>query len=260
MMRFIRWLLGWLGLISPKGRGEDQRDRDATKSKTITTLLIYPRVTDDLVFNETVQVDSDKYFLSEPWIVDIDKVNQAVRFADSWLAEALGDRIPWRPALTVNSRRSVSEWRSGNIYLIKDEVELLGLPWTDEYVYLAFVRGMGGYAGGIGYQDGNAGYAMVGDICLEAICEYPEPTSGSVLLGGDSWPANSYSATGQTGAFIHEALHGLGLPHPDGWPEGDQPQWDETLMGHWWNMPSFTNTKGLTQREIERVLEGESNG
>ena len=107
---------------------------------------------------------------------------------------------------------------------------------------------MGGYAGGIGYQDGNAGYAMVGDVCLEAICQYLEPTSGSVLLGGDGWPANSYSTIGQTGAFIHEALHGLGLPHPDGWPEGDQPQWDETLMGNWWNMPNFSDTKGLTHK------------
>ena len=121
----------------------------------------------------------------------------------------------------------------------------LGLSWTEDAVYLAFVRGMGGYAGGIGYQGGNAGYAMVGDICLEAICEYPEPTSGSVLLGGDGWPDNSYGLIGQTGAFIHEALHGFGLPHPECWPEGNQPQSDETLMGNWWNMPNFTNTKGL---------------
>ena len=25
-------------------------------------------------------------------------------------------------------------------------------------------------------------------------------------------------------------------------------------MGHWWNMPDFRNTNGLTQREIDRVL------
>ena len=208
------------------------RGQHSTASRTITTLLIYPRLSDGPVLNETTQVGDDKYFLRDPWIADVDKVNQAVSFANNRLAEALGDRIPWQEVLTVNSQRSVSEWRSGKIYLIRDEVDLWGLPWTEEYIYLAFVRGMGGYAGGIGYEDGNAGYAMVGDICLEAICEYPEPTSGSVLLGEDGWPANSYSAIGQTGAFIHEALHRLGLPHPDGWPEGDQPQWDETLMGH----------------------------
>jgi hypothetical protein len=60
--------------------------------------------------------------------------------------------------------------------------------------------------------------------------------------------------TGQTGAFIHEALHGLDLPHPDGWPDGNQLRWEETLMGHWWNMPDFVNTRGLTPREVERVL------
>ena len=111
---------------------------------------------------------------------------------------------------------------------------------------------MGGYAGGIRYESGEAGYAMVGDICLEAICEYHEPTAGSTLLQG--WPPNAYARADQTGAFIHEALHGLDLPHPDGWPEDDLPGWGETLMGRWWNMPSFTGTQGLTQREVDRVL------
>lgn len=59
---------------------------------------------------------------------------------------------------------------------------------------------------------------------------------------------------GQTGAFIHEALHGLDLPHPDGWPEEARPDWDATLMGSWWNMPDFGDSGGLTQVEIERVL------
>jgi hypothetical protein len=171
------------------------------------------------------------------------------------MENALGTPIRWNPVMLINSQYSLSEWRSRKIYLIKDEVEQLGLPWTDDYVYLAFVRGMGGYAGGIHYENGISGYSMVGDICLEAICEYPEPTVGSALLGDNGWPANSYSLTGQTGAFIHEALHGLELPHPDGWPEGSQPGWDETLMGHWWNMPNFTNTKGLTQMEVEKVLQ-----
>ena len=251
IVRFIRWLIG----LFPWGRGQREQRQLAVTSKTINTLLIYPKGSTDVVFNETTLFGDDRYFLAAPWTVDGDKVNQSVRFAEDWLAEALGTRIPWQPVLTISSQRSVSEWLSEKIYLIKDEVELLGLPWTEDYIYLAFVRGMGGYAGGICYQDSNAGYAMVGDICLEAICQYSEPTSGSVLLGGDGWPTNSYGPIGQTGAFIHEALHGLGLPHPCGWPEDDQPQEDETLMGHWWNMPNFTNTRGLTQREIARVLE-----
>ncbi len=181
IVRFIRWLLGLL----PWGRGQRERRQLAVTSKTINTLLIYPKRSDDVVFNETTLFGNDRYFLAAPWTVDGDKVTQSVRFAEDWLAEALGTRIPWQPVLTISSQRSVSEWRSGKIYLIKDEVELLGLPWTEDYIYLAFVRGMGGYAGGICYKDGNAGYAIFGDICLEAICQYPEPTSGSVLLGRD---------------------------------------------------------------------------
>ena len=181
-------------------------------------------------------------------------MDEAIREAEEWLATALSRRIPWNPVTRIDSERTLSEWRSGQIGLIRDEVEELGLPWTDDYIYLAFVRGMGGYAGGIRYESGEAGYAMVGDICLEAICEYHEPTAGSTLLQGWLPPPNAYARAGQTGAFIHEALHGLDLPHPDGWPEDDLPGWGETLMGRWWNMPSFTGTQGLTQREVDRVL------
>jgi len=228
--------------------------REKGPTITIVTLLIYPRIESAISFGETAQLDGDKYFVSSPWTVDVDKVNQAIEYAQNWLAEALGTMIPWKPVRTVGSQRSLSEWRSAGIQLIKREAELLDQPWTEDYVYLAFVRGMGGYAGGIGYQDGNAGYAMVGDICLEAICEYPEPTAGSVLLEQPPWAPNAFSSLGQTGAFIHEALHGLGLPHPDEWQDGHQPGDDETIMGHWWKMPSFTGTKGLTKQEIDKVL------
>jgi hypothetical protein len=263
MMGFIRWLLrlisfGALG----KSKQEDTDEGTTTdrqsnrKSKTIVTLLIYPRIDDTMAFGETTQVGDDTYFVSSPWLVSGDKINQVIGDAENWLAEALGVRIAWEGSRTIDSHRTLSEWRSQGIHLIKEEVELQGQPWSDDHVYLAFVRGMGGYAGGIGYQDGNAGYAMVGDICLEAICEYPEPTSGSVLLEQPPWQPNAYSSIGQTGALIHEALHGLGLPHPNGWPDGDQPGEDETIMGHWWNMPNFNNTKGLTQREVDKVLKG----
>ena len=254
MRRFIRWLLRLLSFGNHE-LNEAPMPGARFPPKTIVSLLIYPKDGGGVSLNETTQASDAQYYVSAPWAVDTDRVNQAIISAELWLAGALGTRISWSPIQAINSQHGVSEWRSGQIYLIKDEVELIGLPWTDDYVYLAFVRGMGGYAGGIGYQDGNAGYAMVGDICLEAICDYPEPSAGSVLLGSNGWPATSYSSIGQTGAFIHEALHGLDLPHPDGWPKGNRPGWDETLMGNWWNMPHFANSKGLTQREIARVLE-----
>lgn len=225
-----------------------------TRARTIVPLLIFPHLTGDEVFNQVVEVAGGKYYTSTPWDIDRSKVDSALLTAEDWLSEALGRRIKWEQVRVIDSHRSLAEWRTGQIGLIRGEVESAGLEWTDEHVYLAFVRGMGGYAGGIHYQNGEAGYAMVGDICLEAICEYPLPTAGSVLLGDQGWPANSYSRTGQTGAFIHEALHGLDLPHPDGWPENNRPGWDETLMGHWWNMPNFANTSGLTQQEVAKVL------
>ncbi len=244
MNRLLRWLLGLLLF---------RRRYKKPAPKTIVTLLIFPRLSDDIEFDSTAEVGEDKYYVSSPWELSSSKVNEAIRNAEDWLADALGTRIKWNQARSIRSQRSLSEWRSEKIELIKGEVDLLGLPWTDDYIYLAFVRGMGGYAGGIRYENGNAGYAMVGDVCLEAICQYTFPTSGSILLAG--WPTNAFSLTGQTGAFIHEALHGLDLPHPDGWPEGNQPDWDETLMGHWWNMPDFRDTRGLTQREVDRVMQ-----
>ncbi len=243
-----------ISLLFPRGQDQDQPG-SLPPPKTIVPLLIFPNVSEGVQLNETVQVGDDKYYVSSPWAVSRQKVNEAVRAAEDWLAAALITRIKWNDVRIINSDRRLSEWRSRKIEVIKDEVALLGLPWTNDYVYLAFVRGMGGYAGGIHYDTGNPGYAMVGDICLEAICRYPTPTSGSVLLGSDGWPSNSYSVTGQTGAAIHEALHGLDLPHPDGWPQPNQPGWDDTLMGNWWNMPNFQNTRGLTLMEIERVLE-----
>ncbi len=287
MERFLRWLKSLFGfgnakteplpeptpppksssegetepLLEPmppaKSSGGDQPEpspQPMPPTKSIVTLLIYPTVTDDVEFDKATQLDSDKYYLSSPWEVSADKVNDAIRVAEDWLADTLTTRIRWNQVRLINSQRTVSQWRSGGIGLLKDEVDILGLPWTDDYIYLAFVRGMGGFAGGVRYDSGNPGYAMVGDICLEAICSYPFPTAGSVLLGDNGWPSNSFSLTGQTGAFIHEALHGLDLPHPDGWPEGNRPDWDDTLMGHWWNMPNFPHTRGLTQREIERGL------
>ena len=80
---------------------------------------------------------------------------------------------------------------------------------------------MGGYAGGIRYENGNAGNAMVGDVCLEAICEYPSPTAGSVVLAG--WPANSFSLTGQRGPSSTRPYTAWTSPTPTDGPRGTGP-------------------------------------
>lgn len=251
LQALLRALFGW---GSQPAAPPPSPESDLPLPRRIVPLLIYPHLSGDEVFNHTTEVSSDKYYTSTPWEVDEAKVNEAIRYAEDWLSNALGRRIPWDPIRAIHSERTLAEWRNTKIYLIKDQVERIGLRWSDDYIYLAFVRGMGGYAGGIAYRNGEAGFAMVGDVCLEAICDYPFPTAGSVLLESPPWSANAYSKVGQRGAFIHEALHGLDLSHPDGWPEGNQPGWDETLMGYWWNMPNFAHTSGLTQREMDKVL------
>ena len=197
--------------------------KPAPPRKSIVPLLIYPSESGDTLLDETTEAPAGNYYISSPLELPITPINDAIGAAEDWLADVLGTRIVWTQVRIINSERSLSDWRSRNISLIRDETDILGLPWTDDYIYLAFVRGMGGYAGGIRYRDGSAGYAMVGDVCLQAICNYGTPTAGSVLLGERGWPPNAYSVIGQTGAFIHEALHGLDLPHPDGWPEEQRP-------------------------------------
>lgn len=236
--------------------------------------LIYPRIGDNLSpndsgfddivkFNEVIEIydafdeETDRYYVSRPWEVDEGEIEKALIFARDWLADVLGHTIEWNEARTITSRWSLEQWRMHGLGLLRGDVEALGFEWKKEFIYLGFVRGMGGYAGGLHYEDDSAGFAMVGDACIEAICRRTIPTAGSVLLGDiNGWQANTYSQIGQTGSFIHEALHGLFLRHPNKWPpEVVPPGWDETLMGNWWNMPNFGTTRGLTRMEINKVLQ-----
>ena len=159
MGRLVRWLLRLLRFFV---RGERVPPRSVPPPKTIVPLLVFPKLTDQVVSNETSQVGTESYYVASPWELSSAKVDEVIRRAEQWLADALGTRIGWNPVREINSQRSLSEWRSGQIGLIKEEAEGVGLPWTDDYIYLAFVRGMGGYAGGIRYENGAAGYAMVG--------------------------------------------------------------------------------------------------
>ena len=221
--RLISWVTGLFSTNEPSYSGVD------VPRKSIVPLLIYPLELDGLSLSRETVLNSEKYFMSSPIEVTRDKVKTALETAELWLNDVLGATITWERLRRIDSSTSISQWRSRKIGLLREEVQQARLPWNEDYIYLAFVRGMGGYAGGIKYETGQSGYAMVGDICLEAICEYPEPNAGSILLGSN-WPVNARSVQGQSAAFIHEALHGLDLPHPDGWPEEDRPLWDERRL------------------------------
>ena len=226
-----------------------------SSSKTIVPLLVLPRLPGGFQFDFVEEVGEDRYYTSSPWEPDVEALRAAIVTAESWLGTAVGTPIPWEPLRQVNSERSLAEWRTEGVHAVRAEVERLLLRWTEDYVYLAFVRGLGGYAGGIGFRPGEAGFAVVGDICIEAVCGYAEPTSGSVLLGSGPWPASAWSAAGQTGAFVHEALHGFGLPHPDGWRADRQPAPDRTIMNDWWRFPTYERSDGLTNIELDAVRE-----
>ncbi len=223
-------------------------------NRNIVVLLVYPEDLDKEPIGTTVHVGDDKYHFSWPVRVPEPRLYESVSDARVWLNEILGVDLRWYAVERLESRAPVSEWRKEGIATLKREIEERGKPMSRDHVYLAFVRGMGGYAGGIGYSESGPGFAMLGDICLEALCSYPLPNSASALLD-ESWPDNARTRVGQTAAFLHELLHGLGLHHPDAWPPSQRPNWSDTIMGYWWNMPRFARTKGLTGREIERVLQ-----
>ena len=227
----------------------------ARSSKSVVPLLVLPRLPDDFQLDAVQERGEDRYYTSSPWEPDTEALRAAIDSAEGWLETAVGTPIKWEPLRQVSSERSVAEWRELGVEAVRAEVERLLLRWSDDYIYLAFVRGLGGYAGGIGFQPGAPGYAVVGDICIEAVCGYTEPTAGSVLLGGGPWPSTAWSASGQTGAFVHEALHGFGLPHPDGWRADRRPAPDRTIMNDWWRFPTYARSNGLTNIEMDAVRE-----
>ncbi len=223
-------------------------------NRNIVVLLIYPKDLDREPVGTNVHAGDDTYHLSWPVRIPEQQLFNAVSTGKAWLNEVLGVDLQWYAIERLESLAPLSEWREHGIAVLKREIEERCKPASREYIYLGFVRGMGGYAGGIGYSESAPGFAMLGDICLEALCSYPLPNSASALLD-ESWPDSARSSVGQTAAFLHELLHGLGLHHPDAWPASQRPNWSDTIMGYWWNMPRFARTKGLTGREIERVLQ-----
>ena len=222
-------------------------------NRNIVVLLIYPRDLEREPIGTPIPVGADTYFITWPIRVPTDRLLTAIYDARAWLNGVLGVELRWYALERLESRTPISEWREQGISALKRELEERRKPLTREYIYLAFVRGMGGYAGGLSYTESGSGYAMLGDICIEALCSYPTPNAASALLD-DSWPDNARSRNGQSAALLHELLHALGLRHPDSWPAAHRPNWSDTIMGYWWNMPRFARTKGLTGREIERVL------
>ena len=223
-------------------------------NRNIVVLLIYPKDLDREPVGTTVHAGDDTYHLSWPVRIPEQQLYNAVSTGRAWLNEVLGVDLRWYAVERLESRSPLSEWREHGIAVLKREIEERGKAGVQGVHIPGFRSGHGGICGRDRVFGVGAGLAMLGDICLEALCSYPLPNSASALLD-ESWPDNARSSVGQTAAFLHELLHGLGLHHPDAWPASQRPNWSDTIMGYWWNMPRFARTKGLTGREIERVLQ-----
>jgi len=94
-----------------------------------------------------------------------------------------------------------------------------------------FCKGAGGFAGGAQWHGATGGgMCMLGDWCLDSLAERVPQQWHTWWTGVDL----------QTGATAHELGHSLGLPHPDAVnPVSGQQDWPYTVMGHWWNWPTF---------------------
>ena len=97
---------------------------------------------DDFELDAVQLQGDDRYYTSSPWEPDVDALNAAIVTAESWLEKVIGTKIPWEPIRRVQSEATVAEWRESGVYLVQAEVERLLLRWSDDFIYLAFVRGV----------------------------------------------------------------------------------------------------------------------
>jgi hypothetical protein len=63
----VKCLLSWFLKLFSFGRPDkDGRPQPAPTTKTIIPVLIFPRLTDDIEFGQTLEIGDDKYYLSAP--------------------------------------------------------------------------------------------------------------------------------------------------------------------------------------------------
>ena len=108
---FFLWLLSFFGFFrrDNDGSSEPVAPEPVALPKTIVTLLIFPRLTEDVQLDEVTEAGSDKYYVASPWEMDSGKVDQAIGVTEDWLADVLGTRIGWNGVRTINSQRTLTE-------------------------------------------------------------------------------------------------------------------------------------------------------
>jgi len=157
-----------------------------------------------------------------PWELDSDKVDEAIRMAEDWLADVLGTRIGWNWVRTINSQRTLAEWRTEQVGLIQQEVELLGMPWSDEYIYLAFVRGMGGIRRRHPVQRRQSRFCYGGRRLPRSSMQLPH-THGRLGVTGRQWVGPQLLQHDRPDWGLHPRGPARPRPAPSGWMAGGEP-------------------------------------
>ncbi|RYG25896.1 PEP-CTERM sorting domain-containing protein [bacterium] len=203
-------------------------------------------------------------FSPTDWDVDSAEVGleaASIRSAMSEIRSFYGTALGIGKTFTLNDLQVVQglgnkehyniAWNGGNIYTdgieftgnmeaaVVEELHARGYPTPpdqneDGYSVLIFVKGAGGYAGARELGGGDGGWGILGDWCIDSL-------AGQVPEGDYWWSGRRL----QLGAAAHELGHTFGLPHPDFY----NGNWDETVMGNWWNFPK-TGLSGLDKDHI----------
>jgi Metallo-peptidase family M12B Reprolysin-like len=173
-------------------------------------------------------------------------IRSAMREIQKFYAKSLGGRTFRLNDLEVVQGFGRKEdyhiiWNGKNIYedgvefdgnmehAVVEELYARGFPTppnqdANGYSVVMFVKGAGGWAGGRELGNGDGGWAILGDFCIDSL-------QGVIPEGAYWWSGREL----QMGAAAHELGHTFGLPHPDAY----NGVWETTVMGNWWGFPDL---------------------
>lgn len=105
------------------------------------------------------------------------------------------------------------------------------------YVTVMLVKGAGGWAGSRELSNGNGGWSIVGDWCIDSL-------NNDLVEGQYGWQSGRRP---QLGALAHEIGHAFGFDHPDAY---GQP-FNVSVMGNWWDYPTI----GFSDEDRRRAMD-----
>lgn len=185
---------------------------------------------------------------------DMADITEAMERLRTWYMQALGmdTYMNVRPAVRMDGWQGLSGYGltwSNPPARYKDGIQIADSFWgtilsevgnrgygpgssTSPKMMVIFCKGAGGFAGGAQwYSLHGGGMCVLGDWCLDSLAERVPSANW------DWWTSKDK----QTSAAGHEMGHTIGMPHPDSAtnPVTGVADWNYTIMGYWWNWPTF---------------------